>query len=196
MQVKINNFWENKQDCWKIIHWSTKKQSEFTFFVFSRKEVGLLLLSNRSHFSCPSCCWFTHISEIFWKFWCIKMWALCWIESSEAQVCGGHCAQKQSLLCVFQGHGKVYLLSCHTSGHFWNTVWKWVRSSSCFSMATLMHLWSADLLLTPAGRLIILIFFSASSRGNWTDHVFRNKTRFACWRRKSQYLLSRICHQL
>lgn len=158
--------------------------------------MGLLLLSNPSHFSCPNCYWLPCISEIFQKFWYTKMWALCWVESSGTEVCGGHCAQKQSLLCVFQGHEKVCLLSCHTSGYFWSTVWQWVRNSSCFSMAPLMHLWSADLLLAPAGRLIILIFFSASSRGNWTDHVFRNKATFACWRHKSQYLLSHLCHQL
>lgn len=161
-----NHSWENKQDLWKIIHWSTKKLSEFTSFICSRKEVGLLLLSNPSYFTCPNCCWFTCISEFFHKFWFITMWALCWVESSRTEVCGGHCAQKQSLLCVFQGHEKVCLLSCHTSGYFWSTVWKWVRNSSCFSMAPLMHLWSANLLLTPAGRLIILVFFSASSRGN------------------------------
>lgn len=100
--------------------------------------------------------------------------------------------RSRACFVYFKVNEKVCLLSCHTRGYFWRTVWKWVRNSSYFSIASLMHLWSIDLLLTPAGRLIILIFFSASSRGNWTDHIFRNKTRFAYWRRKSQYFLSRI----
>lgn len=130
--------------------------SKFNLHMYQKRR-GHLLLSSPSYFSCPNQFWFNCISEVLQKSWYIKTQRLCWIESSGIRVCGGHCAQEQSLLCILQGHGRVCLLCCHTSVYFWRTVWMWVRKSSYFWAASLKQLWCAGLSLTPAGRLIVLI---------------------------------------
>lgn len=191
-----NHSWENKQDLWKIIHWSTKKLSEFTSFICSRKEVGLLLLSNPSYFTCPNCCWFTCISEFFPQIliyynvstllgWELKNWSL-WRSL---------CSEAELTLCIsrswkglppFLSHKWVFLKYSVKVGKKQQLLFYGTFDASVICKSAPDSCRKAD----NFGLFLCL------QQRQLTDHVFRNKARFAYWRHKSQYLLSHICHQL